>query len=43
MRWLSFDAAAFEALDRSNYFGLQGLRVDHDFAGAVPVPQVAVA
>jgi uncharacterized protein len=43
MRWLSFDAAAFEALERSNYFGRQGLRVDHDFAGAISVPQGALA
>ncbi len=34
MRWLSFDAAAFEALNQSNYFNQQGVRVDHDFAGA---------
>ncbi len=39
MRWLSFDARAFEALDRSSYFGHKGLRVEHDFAGSVAISQ----
>jgi uncharacterized protein len=32
MRWLSFDASAFEALDRSSYFAGEGFRFDYDFA-----------
>jgi uncharacterized protein len=31
MRWLSFDGAAFDALNASNYFSGGGLRFDHDF------------
>jgi len=38
MRWLSFDGQAFDALNRCSYFGNQGVRVDHDFAGAPAMP-----
>jgi len=41
MRWLSFDAAAFDVLERSSYFGHRGVRVDHDFAASVSIPQLA--
>ena len=34
MRWLSFDNAAFNALNSSNYFDGGGMRFDYDFAGA---------
>lgn len=46
MRWLSYDAEAFDALERSSYFGREGLRVDHDFAAIhtpAPVGDLRVA
>lgn len=33
MRWLSFDNAAFNVLNSSNYFDGGGIRFDYDFAG----------
>jgi uncharacterized protein len=43
MRWLTFDGAAFDHLERTSYFEREGARFDHDFTAPRPYPWAPAA